>query len=198
MAEFFLTERFLILAGLFLLTWGLRAVDGLLLGNRLSYRYAIQPRTRFRLLLLPLIIAPFLHKDRQHLLSNTLPLLVLAFLVMVPNPDAFWIVTPVVMLTSGLGIWLFGKSGTGHVGASGLILGYFGYLVMRGILIGDIVLILIAVGVVLLGIVFYGAFGIIKQIVPGKSGISTTGHLFGFLGGMLAAWLVSLLVNGVN
>ncbi len=194
MAEIIFTQRFWLLVGLFILTWGLRLVDGLLLGNRLNYRYAIQPRNRFRLL--PLIIAPFLHKDRQHLLSNTVPLLILAFLVTIPNPVAFWVVTPVVMLTSGLGIWLFGKSGTGHVGASGLILGYFGYVVMRGILIGDAFLILIAVGVVLLGVVFYGAFGMIKQIIPGQAGISTTGHLFGFLGGVLAAWLVSLLVNG--
>lgn len=194
--ELLLTQRFWILAGLFVLTWGLRLVDGLFLSNRLSYRFAIQPRTGFRLL--SLIFAPFLHKDRQHLLSNTIPLLVLAFLVTVPNPAAFWVVTPIVMLTSGLGIWLFGKSGTGHVGASSLILGYFGYVVMRGILIGDAVLILIAIGVVLLGIVFYGAFGMIKQIVPGQEGISTTGHLFGFLGGVLAAWLVSLLINGPN
>jgi len=183
-------NRILIVVGLFVLIWALRLVDGLLHG-RLSQRYAIQPRTSFRLL--PLILAPFLHKDMKHILSNTIPLLVLAYLVMVPNTFAFWVVTPIVMLTSGLGIWLFGKTGTGHVGASSLILGYFGYVLARGILLGDIVSILIAVGVVVLGAVFYGAFGMIKQIIPGKQGISTTGHLFGFLGGVLAAWLVSLL-----
>lgn len=186
-------NRILIVIGLALLIWGLRLVDGLLLNGRLNQRYAIQPRTSFRLL--PILIAPFLHKDFKHILSNTIPLLVLAYLVMVPNTFAFWVVTPIVMLTSGLGIWLFGKTGTGHVGASSLILGYFGYVLARGILLGDFVSILIAIGVVVLGAIFYGAFGMIKQIIPGKEGISTTGHLFGFLGGVLAAWLVSLLAG---
>ena len=186
-------NRILIVIGLGLLIWGLRLVDGVLLNGRLNQRYAIQPRTSFRLL--PILIAPFLHKDFKHILSNTIPLLVLAYLVMVPNTFAFWIVTPIVMLTSGLGIWLFGKTGTGHVGASSLILGYFGYVLARSILLGDIVSILIAIGVVVLGVIFYGAFGMIKQIIPGKQGISTTGHLFGFLGGVLAAWLVSLLAG---
>ncbi|MBK8985494.1 MAG: rhomboid family intramembrane serine protease [Chloroflexi bacterium] len=186
-------NRFLIIGGLLLLIWGLRLVDGLAMGNRLNGRFAIQPRTSFRLA--PFIVAPFLHKDFRHLISNTIPLAVLAYLVMLPNATAFWIVTPIVMLASGLGIWLFGKAGTGHVGASSLILGYFGYVLARGILLADFVSILIAVGVLVLGVLFYGAFGMIKQIVPGKQGISTTGHLFGFLGGVLAAWLVSLLVS---
>lgn len=186
-------NRILIVIGLGLLIWGLRLVDGVLLNGRLNQRYAIQPRTSFRLL--PILIAPFLHKDFKHILSNTIPLLVLAYLVMVPNTFAFWVVTPIVMLTSGLGIWLFGKTGTGHIGASSLILGYFGYVLARSILLGDIVSILIAIGVVVLGVIFYGAFGMIKQIIPGKQGISTTGHLFGFLGGVLAAWLVSLLAG---
>jgi membrane associated rhomboid family serine protease len=186
-------NRFLIIAGLLLLIWGLRLVDGLVMGNRLNGRFAIKPRTSFSFM--PLIVAPFLHKDFRHLLSNTIPLAVLAYLVMLPNTIAFWIVTPIVMLASGLGIWLFGKAGTGHVGASSLILGYFGYVLARGILFRDIVSILIAVGVLVLGVIFYGAFGMIKQIAPGKEGISTTGHLFGFLGGFLAAWLVSLLIN---
>lgn len=185
--------RLLIVGGLLLLIWGLRVVDGLALGNRLNRRFAIQPRTPFRLG--PLLVAPFLHKDFRHLLSNSIPLAVLAFLVMLPHTVAFWIVTPVVMLASGLGIWLFGKSGSGHIGASSLILGYFGYVLGRGILIGDFIYILIAVGVVVLGIIFYGAFGMIKQIIPGKAGISTTGHLFGFIGGILAAWLLSLIAS---
>ena len=117
-------DRLSIVFGLFLLIWGLRLVDGLLLRGKLNQRFAIQPRTRFRLL--PLIIAPFLHKDFKHIFSNTIPLLVLAYLVMFPNITAFWIVTPIVMMTSGLGIWFFGKSGTAHLGAISLILGYFG------------------------------------------------------------------------
>lgn len=186
-------DRLSIVFGLFLLIWGLRLVDGLLLRGKLNQRFAIQPRTRFRPL--PILIAPFLHKDFKHTLSNTIPLLVLAYLVMVPNISAFWIVTPVVMLTSGLGIWLFGKTGTAHLGASSLIMGYFGYVLLRGFLLGSFVGILLAVGVLILGVIFYGAFGMIKQILPTKDGISTTGHLFGFLGGILAAWLISLFIG---
>ena len=186
--------RIYIVIGLFILIWGLRLIDGLLLRNRLNQRFAIQPRTSFRLL--PIVIAPFLHKDFKHIMSNTIPLLVLAYLVMVPNTIAFWVVTPIVMVTSGLGIWFFGKSGTAHIGASSLILGYFGFVLGNGILPPrDFVSILIAIGVLVLGAFFYGAFGMIKQIAPGKEGISTTGHLFGFLGGFLAAWLVSLLAG---
>jgi membrane associated rhomboid family serine protease len=194
MNDFPLTfDRLSIVFGLFLLIWGLRLVDGLLLRGKLNQRFAIQPRTRFRPL--PIIIAPFLHKDFKHILSNTIPLLVLAYLVMFPTITAFWIVTPIIMLTSGLGIWLFGKSGTAHLGASSLILGYFGYVLARGILFGNFWSILVALVVLVLGVVFYGLFGMIGQIIPGKKGISTTGHLFGFLGGVLAAWLISLLIG---
>ena len=68
-------------------------------------------------------------------------------------------------------------------------------MLARGILFGDFLAILVAIVVVVLGVVFYGAFGMIGQIIPGKKGISTTGHLFGFLGGVLAAWLISLFVG---
>lgn len=129
-------------------------------------------------------LAPLLHGDLTHLASNTVPFFVLGALVLLRSPREFVWVTAIAVLGSGLGAWWQGEAGQVHLGASGLIFGYFGFLVTRGLLERTIVSLLIAGGVGFL----YG--GVLLQVFSKNAHISWQSHLFGLLSGLLAAWLV--------
>ena len=120
--------------------WVLAAVD-FLTDNRLA-EYGIVPRTVDGLWGIPL--APFLHGGFGHALSNTVPLLLLGGLVATRGWQTLLGVTLFVVLLGGAGVWLVARGGS-HIGASGLVFGYFGYLVARGWYDRRIVSILIAV-----------------------------------------------------
>ncbi|GGM07252.1 rhomboid family intramembrane serine protease [Nakamurella endophytica] len=137
------------------------------------------------------LAAPLLHASWQHLLSNIVPLVIFGFLVMVGGVRQFVAVTVLVWLVSGLGVWLVGPAHAVTVGASGLVFGWLAYLVSRGIFTRTLSQIL--VGVLLLAI-WGGIFwtGIVHVVLtPGSSGVSWQGHLFGAIGGVLAAFLVA-------
>lgn len=130
------------------------------------------------------LFGPVLHDDWAHLAANTLPLLVLGFLVFLSGLRTGVAVTAVVWLVGGVGTWLTGGANTIHLGASLIVFGWLAYLLVRGFFTrqaGQI-----AVGVVVL--LFYG--GLLWGVLPGEEGISWQGHLFGAVGGVLAAWLV--------
>jgi membrane associated rhomboid family serine protease len=131
-----------------------------------------------------ILFAPFLHGGFPHLIANTVPFLVLGWLVMLQETSDFFIVTALTMLVGGVGVWLFGAPGF-HIGASILIFGYLGFLLFRGYFQRNIPSILLSIVVGLL----YG--GAIWGVLPGQPGVSWQGHLFGFLGGVLAARLVA-------
>jgi membrane associated rhomboid family serine protease len=95
--------------------------------------------------------------------------------------DEFVLVTLVVWLVSGLGVWLIGPAQTVHIGVSGIIFGYLGFLLLRGFFDGKLTSILIALAVG----VAYG--GVLWGVLPLESGVSWQGHLFGFIGGGIAA-----------
>lgn len=172
--------------GLFvLILWIIYFVDTVLLHSALRTRFGVRPRTRFSLG--SILFSPFLHVNRQHLAANSVPFFVLGSLVMVQGQTTFWLTTAVVIPIAGLGIWLFGKPNTVHMGASGLILGYFGFILASVFFSPDLVAIVLAIIVAVLYL------GLITQIVPLKKGVSTTGHLFGFIGGVVAAGLAALL-----
>jgi len=134
--------------------------------------------------------APLLHGNFGHLLANTLPLLTLGGLIMLGKAEDFWPVTIVSGLTSGFGTWLIGAPNSVHVGASGVVFGYFGYLLLRGYFDRSV----FAVTSSVLVIIFYGSF--LWGVLPNQPGVSWEGHLFGFLGGRLAAWLLSKSARG--
>ena len=136
------------------------------------------------------LMAPLLHWSWGHLLSNLIPFMVLGFLIMVGGVRQFVSVTILVWLISGLGVWLIAPANGVTVGASGLVFGWLAYLVFRGIFTrnwGQI-----GVGILLLAI-WGGIFwtGIISTALFGSNGISWQGHLFGAIGGLLAAFLVA-------
>ena len=133
-----------------------------------------------------IVLSPFLHSDYVHLMSNILPLGLFMVLVMQHGIVRFWLATFVIIVVGGSLVWLLGRGGAVHIGASGLIFGYFSFLVVAGIRSGDIKLLLIAIVVGFL----YG--GILFGVLPRDLSISWEAHLFGLLAGILAAfWLTS-------
>lgn len=129
--------------------------------------------------------APLLHANWQHLVANTIPVLVLGFFALAGGTGQFLMVTATIWIVGGLGTWLTGTPGTVNLGASVLVFGWLTFLLARGFFAhraGQIVL-----AVVLF--VFWG--GMLWQVLPGHIGISWQGHLFGALGGLLAARLVA-------
>ncbi|MBD2069260.1 rhomboid family intramembrane serine protease [Leptolyngbya sp. FACHB-671] len=158
--------------------WILELFDSIFLRGALN-RYGIRPRTSEGIF--GIVFAPLLHGNLRHLATNTVPLIVLGWLIMLRQTSDFFIVTAVAWLVSGLGVWLFGSPRTNHIGASGLVFGYFGFLLLRGYFEQSAIAILTAVIVGLL----YGS--LIWGILPIRRGMSWQGHLFGFAGGGLAA-----------
>ncbi|WP_084613924.1 rhomboid family intramembrane serine protease [Nakamurella lactea] len=144
-----------------------------------------------------IILAPLLHGSWGHLLANLVPLLIFGLLLFVGGVRQFVVVTVLVWLVSGIGVWVFGPSNTVTIGASGIVFGWLAYLVARGIFTRNIGQILI--GAVLLfiwGSLFLGIFTTAIKDVVGSTGISWQAHLFGALGGVLAAFLVARADGG--
>jgi membrane associated rhomboid family serine protease len=130
------------------------------------------------------LTSAFMHADFNHLIGNSVPFLVLGCLVALSGAGRLVGTTLIVMVVSGVGVWLFSGPTTLTVGASGLIFGYFGYTVLRGVVERRTVDIVIMICVVL----FYGTM--IWGVLPQQPGVSWQGHLFGFLGGLLAAYVL--------
>lgn len=128
--------------------------------------------------------APFLHGSPEHLIANTVPLLTLGWLVMLRDARHFIPVTLLSMLGAGLCAWTFGAAGSVHIGASGVVFGYLGFLILAGWFQRS----LGAIALSVLVTVLWG--GVVVGVLPGQPGISWQAHLGGFLGGVLAArWL---------
>jgi membrane associated rhomboid family serine protease len=160
--------------------WVLELLDQVVFGTRLDLA-GIRPRDVDQWW--AILTAPFLHGGFAHLLANTIPLLVLGWLVLLRGVTVFIGVSLCAIVCSGVGVWLFGQPNSIHIGASGLVFGYLGYLLVRGYVERSLLAIAIAVAVGLL----YG--GALAGVLPGQPGVSWEGHLFGFLGGALAARL---------
>ncbi|MBD1842094.1 rhomboid family intramembrane serine protease [Cyanobacteria bacterium FACHB-63] len=176
-----LKTHILILGTLVGIMWIVEVVD-IALAGKLNY-LGIYPRNAIGLR--GILLAPFLHRDFRHLISNTIPLVVMGWFVMLRGVSEFFKVSAIVMLASGLGVWLLGAPGL-HIGASGVIFGYFGFLLSRAYFERSALSIAMSLAVGLL----YG--GIIWGVLPGQLGISWEGHLFGFLSGIFAARQISL------
>ena len=176
-----LKTQIFILGGFVTLMWLLEIVD-LFLGGRLDY-YGIRPLSIIGLR--GILLAPFLHGGLGHLIANTIPFLTLGWLIMLRQTSDFFTVTIITMLVSGLGVWLLAPANSIHIGASGLIFGYFGFLLLRGYFERSFAAILFSLIVGLL----YG--GMIWGVLPLQDGISWQGHLFGFVAGAFAARLVA-------
>ena len=126
------------------------------------------------------VFAPFLHAGFDHLVANTLPFVILGGVIALGSTKHFAQVTIIAGLICGLGTWLTGQSHSIHLGASGLIFGYLTYLIVRGFYARRASYIVIGLVIA----VVYG--GVLWGVLP-SPGISWQGHLFGAIGGVVAA-----------
>jgi membrane associated rhomboid family serine protease len=168
-----------LMVGWLAVLWALEGVSALD-GQRLN-TYGITPRKPEELL--DIVPAAFLHVGFAHLASNSVPLLVLGFIAALRGIGRYLAVALTIMVISGLGVWLVAPAHTTTLGASGLIFGLFGYLLIRGFVDRrplDVIVGLI-VGVL------YGS--ILWGVLPTKDGVSWQAHLFGLIGGLTAAFL---------
>jgi len=176
-----LKTQMIILGSCIFLFWGIEIIDQLIFRQRLD-QFGVNPRTLEGLI--GIIFAPFLHGGWQHLIANTFPFLILGWLTMLQETSDFFIVTIITTFVGGLGIWLFGQANTTHIGASILIFGYLGFMLLRGYFQRNFTSIFLSVLVALLyGKLIFGVF-------PSSAGISWEGHLFGFLGGIFSARMI--------
>ena len=159
------------------LMWVVEVVDRVA-GGRLD-AYGIEPREVEGLD--GVVFAPFLHAGWDHLIGNTIPFLLLGFAIAIGGLARVAAVTGIVALVGGLGTWLVAPENTIHIGASGIVFGYAAYLVARGIYSRSAAQILV-------GLVVLAVWGttLLRGLVP-EDGISWQGHLFGAVGGVVAA-----------
>lgn len=161
--------------------WLIEVVDTAA-GNSLD-QWGIHPRESGEAIR-GIALAPLLHGGWEHLAANSVPALILGFLGLVAGAGRFLLATAIIWLFSGVGVWLTGGTHTVVIGLSGVLFGWMTYLAARGLFTRkplDLV-----VGVVLM--VLYG--GMLWGVLPGQPGVSWQAHLWGAVGGVLAAVLL--------
>lgn len=158
--------------------WVIELIDLLLPGITLD-DYGVHPRTESGLW--GILFMPFLHGGFQHVLNNSIGMLFLGGAVILRSVRDYIVVFLMAMVVGGLGVWLIAPSNSVHIGASGVVYGYLGYLLTTGwferkplAIVGSI-----------LAAVLWG--GLLPGVLPGQEGVSWQGHLFGCLGGVMAA-----------
>jgi membrane associated rhomboid family serine protease len=173
-----------LMAGLLLLLWLVLLIDLVLFGGGL-FLLGIRPRSLRGLIGIPL--APLLHAGVLHLLANSGPFFVLGLMVLRRGRGVFWAASLIIILLGGFATWCIGPAHSVHAGASALIFGWFGFVVVaawRAPLLSTIAAALLAVA-------WYG-LGFLFGLSPLQYGISWQGHLTGLLAGGLAACVLPL------
>lgn len=168
-----------LILGLVLVAWAVEVADKVfgLVGFPLD-ALGIHPREFFGLI--GIFLSPWLHGDWIHLANNTVAFLGLGFFMVVAERQRFLRTTLLLVMMSGLGTWLIGQGGSVHIGASGLIYGYLGYLLSRAWTERKPLWIVAGISIA----IFYG--GMLWGVLPTEQGISWEAHLCGLLGGL---WL---------
>ncbi len=172
-----------ILVGMYLL----RIFDAFFLKNKAVNEFGIHPRSLKYIL--GIVFAHWLHINRKHLIGNTLPFLILGSMVAIDSISVFWVVTGVSLLVAGLGTWLFGAKGN-HTGASGLMTGYFGFVMLNGFRTDNLG--------PMLGALFVTAvnFGIFRTSFGYYEGLSRAFFFFGLIGGFLSVFVWQRMAVG--
>lgn len=160
------------------LMWVVRAIDSFDDDGVSVAGYGIIPRHLAGLS--GILVAPLVHADWDHLMANTIPLLILGIVIAMRGPEELGFVVLVTMLVSGAGAWLFGRTAQ-HIGASGIALGFMSFLIARSIYDHRLSSFLIALAVAIV----YAGSALLAVIPQGQ--FSWTMHVFGLLGGALAA-----------
>lgn len=175
------TNGLLLVAAMAALMWLVEVIDAIAGGD--LDRFGIVPRQVSGLD--GIVFSPFLHSGFGHLISNTIPFLILGFVIALSGAVRVLQVTVIVGLVAGVGVWLFAGSNTITVGASGIVMGYATYLISRGIFSRRAFELLVGV---VIAVVWGGM--VLGSLLP-EDGVSWQAHLFGGIGGVLAAWLLT-------
>ena len=139
-----------------------------------------------------IIFAPLLHGDFNHLFFNTIPLFVLSALILPEGRITFYYVSGTITILSGFLIWLFGRRGI-HIGASSLIMGYFGYLLAKAYFH------VTATTIILAGFCLFYFGGLFLSLFPGaKKNVSWEGHVFGFASGIFISYYLPTILTFVS
>ena len=174
------TNGLLLVAGMAAVMWVVEVIDQISGGD--LEQYGIKPHEGDGL---PgIVTAPFLHAGWGHLIGNTVPFLVLGATIALSGLMRVAATTAIVAGVGGLGVWIFAPSHTDHIGASGVVFGYASYLIARGLFSRN--LLHLAVGLFVIAV--YGST-LLFGLAP-RDGISWQGHLFGGIGGVVAARLL--------
>lgn len=134
--------------------------------------------------ILGIIFSWVLHANFNHLFFNSIPLFVLSLLIISFNKQMFFNASIVIILLEGFSVWLLGRRGN-HIGASGLVAGYFGFSLIFAYQTATIVSIFLGV------VVLYYFGGILLSLFPSEARTSWEAHLFGFLSGISAFFIVN-------
>jgi membrane associated rhomboid family serine protease len=169
-----------LMAGWLALLWILEVID-VASGNALD-DFGIMPRSVPELI--DVVPASFIHFGFGHVAANSVPLLVLGFLAALGGLRRFVAVCALIIVADGLGVWLISPDNTNTAGASGVVFGLFGFLVVSGFV--ERRLLGVAAGV-LVAAIWGGA--ILGGIAPTETGISWQGHLIGLVTGVVSAFL---------
>ncbi len=140
----------------------------------------ILPRNRQTLI--GILTSPLIHGNWEHLVSNTLPLLMLGLILFITYERIALKIWFAIYILTGLLVWLFARGSSYHIGASGIVYGLASFLLFSGFFRMDVKAIAIASGVV----IFYG--GMVWGILPIQSGVSWESHLFGGIVGLSLAY----------
>src|SRR5262245_19631165 len=169
-------KAFFVMVGVLLVIWGLQIANWAD-SYALSQSYGIRPRDAGSL---PYILtAPFLHFSWAHIEGNSGPLFIFGFLAAYRGVTKFIWVTVLILLTSGLAAWLAGPANTVGAGASGLVFGYFGYIMVRGFFDRHVIAMVIGA---IMALCFAYQFAV---LLP-HAGIGWHAHLGGLTGGRSA------------
>ena len=128
-----------------------------------------------------ILFSPFLHLNLSHILSNTMPLLILLTGLFLFYSNIAWRILALSIIISNSFVWILGRNVI-HVGASGVIFSLVGFFIFSAIFKKNIKALILGI------FVFFMYGGIIWGVLPGQPGISWEGHLFGFLTGILLAY----------
>jgi membrane associated rhomboid family serine protease len=132
--------------------------------------------------LLGILTSPLIHADFSHLISNTIPLIILGWIIFSFYPRLSYLLFVFIYLLTGLLVWIFARQ-VFHIGASGIVYGFVSFLFFSGIFRRDNTSIALALVITFL----YG--GLVWGMIPGWEGISWESHLFGAITGLIAAYL---------
>jgi membrane associated rhomboid family serine protease len=173
-------KAFFLMVGFIVLIWILQVANWAD-HYHLDASYGILPRSLGHLG--DIFTAPFLHVSWDHIEGNSGPLFVFGLLAAYRGVVRFLGVTLIVAITSGLAVWLFQSGNELTVGASGLIFGYFGYVLARGLIDRNLI---DALAAVVMGLSY--AY-ILTVAIPGTPGVSWIDHLGGLVGGLACGWI---------